>query len=155
MTRAHQGMPEYIEAETACGVTDINTIVRYDPRNNGARCRKVQSTLNKVLCTFCFISIFQNSACPNSISHTQVPLSPHSCNKPCKIILMLAIIRDTLYCKSHWACRGKEKHGFPAGVQKVCKGVQASRKRKIPRGILRFLVGFWCARGNSNPWPSD
>ncbi len=49
----------------------------------------------------------------------------------------------------------KEKHGFPAGVQKVCKSVQSPRKRKIPRGILRFLVGFWCARGNSNPWPSD
>jgi hypothetical protein len=30
----------------------------------------------------------------------------------------------------------KEKHGFPAGVQKVCKSVQDSRKRKIPRGIL-------------------
>ena len=40
------------------------------PSDNGARCRKAQSTLNKVLCTFCFISIFQNSACPNSISHT-------------------------------------------------------------------------------------
>ena len=49
----------------------------------------------------------------------------------------------------------KEKHGFPAGVQKVCKSVQSPRKWKIPRGILRFLVGFWCARGNSNPWPSD
>ena len=49
----------------------------------------------------------------------------------------------------------KEKHGFPAGVQKVCKSVQSPRKKKIPRGILRFLVGFWCARGNSNPWPSD
>ena len=37
----------------------------------------------------------------------------------------------------------------------VCKSVQSSRKWKIPRGILRFFVGFWCARGNSNPWPSD
>ena len=33
--------------------------------------------------------------------------------------------------------------------------VQMAYKKKIPRGILRFLVGFWCARGNSNPWPSD
>ena len=41
----------------------------------------------------------------------------------------------------------KEKHGFPAGVQKVCKSVQNPRKWKIPRGIIRFLVGFWCARG--------
>ena len=42
-----------------------------------------------------------------------------------------------------------------SGVQKVCKSVQSPRKWKIPRGILRFFVGFWCARGNSNPWPSD
>ena len=34
----------------------------------------------------------------------------------------------------------KEKHGFPAGVQKVCKSVQDSRKRKIPRGILVRVV---------------
>ena len=33
--------------------------------------------------------------------------------------------------------------------------VQMAYKWKIPRGILRFFVGFWCARGNSNPWPSD
>ena len=38
---------------------------------------------------------------------------------------------------------------------KVCKSVQSPGKWKIPRGILRFFVGFWCARGNSNPWPSD
>jgi hypothetical protein len=31
------------------------------------------------------------------------------------------------------ADNARKKHGFPAGVQKVCKGVQASRKRKIQR----------------------
>jgi integrase len=36
-------------------------------------------------------------------------------------------------------------------VQKPCKW----RTKKIPRGILRFFVRFWCDRGNSNPWPSD
>ena len=28
--------------------------------------------------------------------------------------------------------------------------MQTAYKKKIPRGILRFLVGFWCARGNSS-----
>ena len=56
---------------------------------------------------------------------------------------------------------------FLIGISKKCKDtndtknadraktVQMAYKKKIPRGILRFFVGFWCARGNSNPWPSD
>ena len=36
----------------------------------------------------------------------------------------------------------KEKHGFPAGVQKVCKSVQSPRKWKIQRRILRFFIEF-------------
>ena len=75
---------------------------------------------------------------------------------------------NTLCHKSHRACRGearqvpprctecrlcKEKHGFPAGVQKVCKGVQASRKRKIHEESYDFSWDFGALEGTRIPGP--
>ena len=53
------------------------------------------------------------------------------------------------------ADNARKNTAFPPVCKKCAKSVQSPRKRKIPRGILRFFVGFWRARGNSNPWPSD
>ena len=62
--------------------------------------------------------------------------------------------RPDKLCSRCTECRQcKEKHGLPAGVQKVCKGVRTSRKRKIPRGILRFLVDFGALEGTRIPGP--
>ena len=53
------------------------------------------------------------------------------------------------------ADNARKNTAFPPVCKNRAETVQMAYKKKIPRGILRFFVGFWCARGNSNPWPSD
>ena len=47
----------------------------------------------------------------------------------------------------------KEKHGFPAGVQKVCKGVQSPRKWKIPDESYDSSLDFGALEGTRIPGP--
>ena len=76
---------------------------------------------------------------------------------------------DTLCHKSHRACRDKapdklcsrctgcrqckEKHGFPAGVQKMCKSVQASRKGKYHDESCDSSWYFCALEGTRIPGP--
>ena len=47
----------------------------------------------------------------------------------------------------------KEKHGFPAGVQKVCKSVQSPRKWKIHEESYDSSLDFGALEGTRIPGP--
>ena len=62
--------------------------------------------------------------------------------------------RPDKFCSRCTECRQcKEKHGFPAGVQKVCKSVQSPRKRKIHEEYYDSSWDFGALEGTRIPGP--